>query len=104
MPNRNYQKGRQREYDVAERYRRRGYTVVRGAGSHDDLIAGKRGYVTQLIEVKATKTPYAGFGPEERKRMIERADRAGWMPVLVWWPYDRGGPRFLPKEVWPDHE
>lgn len=102
MPNNHYRRGRQREYDVAARYEERGYTVVRGAGSHDDLICGKRGYVTQLVEVKATKTPFSGFGPKERSRLIERAERAGWEPMLVWWPSDRKGPRYIPKEGWPD--
>lgn len=76
--------------------------MVRGAGSHDDLVVGKAGYGTILIEVKATKAgPYAGFPPAEREALLAKAHKAGWEAMLVWWPYDRQGPRFIPPSSWP---
>lgn len=55
-----------------------------------------------MIEVKATAAgPFSGFGPADRQALIEDAERAGWEPLLVWHPYDRKGPRFLPRETWP---
>ena len=44
MPNRNYIRGRQHEYDVKTLLEKAGYTVVRSAGSHSlfDLVAIKR--------------------------------------------------------------
>lgn len=84
-------------------YLKRGYYVVRGAGSKGgDLIAGRAGDPTLLIEVKATKAgPYAGFGPADRKALAEAAAKAGWTPLLVWWPMGRPHPRFIGQEGWP---
>lgn len=106
MPNRNKQRGTQRELDVKRVYEKRGYTVIRSAGSMGaaDLVAGKAGgYQTQLIEVKSgARGPWTGgFNAEARAEFAARAKKAGWLPVVVWWPYDRQGPRFLPEEAWP---
>ena len=98
-----YSRGAAREREVQKRYEKRGYMVVRGAGSKGgDLIAGKIGYPTLLIEVKTTAAgPWTGFGPAARKQMLDAAERAGWTPLLIWWPPHRK-PRYIPKEGWPN--
>jgi Holliday junction resolvase len=77
--------------------------VVRGAGSKGgDLIAGREGSPTLLIEVKATAAgPWSGFVPADRKAMLEAARKSGWEPLLVWWPTTRKHPRFIPAAGWP---
>lgn len=99
-----YARGAARERQLRERYEAKGYYVVRGAGSKGgDLIAGRSGSPTLLIEVKATAAgPWSGFGPADRTALIQAAERAGWEPLLVWWPMNRKHPRFVPKEGWPN--
>jgi Holliday junction resolvase len=100
--NRNYTRGRAREWDVQEHYERRGYVTVRGAGSKGcDVVALKAGFPVEWVEVKASKTPWSSFPPAERKAFLDAAERAGAKPVLVWWPSDRLGPRWLFPDAWP---
>jgi Holliday junction resolvase len=107
VPTNNRQRaGIRRERELKARYESKGWTVIRSAGSKGagDLVCGKAGYQTQVIECKTTAAgPFTGWSPSERSRFADDADRAGWLPVLVWWPYDRQGPRFYPgKDSWPD--
>lgn len=83
-------------------YAEKGYEVVRGAGSKGaDLIAGRDGE-TLAIEVKATKAgPFSGFGPADRAEMKAMCLRAGWKPVLVWWPANNPAPKMYPPSEWP---
>jgi len=69
MVNKNYQRGRAKEYRVKKNYEECGYYVVRAAGSHSvcDLIAMKNG-VTIPIQVK----PKDGYlTPKERHDIRE---------------------------------
>lgn len=70
MSNKNYQRGRAKEYRVKKKYEQCGYYVVRTAGSHGvcDLVAfGKAGNVLP-IQVK----PKSGYiSPLERKKIME---------------------------------
>lgn len=56
MPNRRYQKGREREYRTMEALKREGWLVSRSAASHGavDVFAAKDGRVL-LIQVKSGK-------------------------------------------------
>jgi len=77
----NYQRGAQREWELARRLRQQGYTVVRSAGSHGpaDLVAWN-GEVVRFIQVKADRAD-ALAAAEELKAMA-------WPPasrVEVWW-------------------
>jgi Holliday junction resolvase len=100
--NRNYTRGRAREWDVQDLYERRGYATVRGAGSKGcDVVAAKAGFPLIFCEVKATKTPWSSFPPAERKEFLDLCVTAGAEPMLCWWPYDRQGARWIPPSAWP---
>jgi Holliday junction resolvase len=80
-----------------------GWLVLRAAGSLGvgDLVAGKRGFPTRIVEVKSNiGSPYKNFSREERKHLIEEADRAGWEAWLAWWP-PRGQLTWTPSNLWP---
>lgn len=67
-----------------------------------DLIATKGGDIV-VWEVKSTAAgPFSDFGPAKREACIQAALRAGGSPCLVWWPYDRQGPRVYSLEQWPE--
>lgn len=95
--------GTQRERDVRKRLEADGWIVLRAAGSKGcgDLIAGKRGFPTRLIQVKGNGVnAYKTFVPAERKRLSEAAYQAGWEAWLVWWP-PRGACTWIPEGAWP---
>ncbi len=99
-----YARGAARERDLVKLLRAEGYSVNRTPGSHGvaDVIALKAGYVSQLIQLKTDKAgAFAHFGPAARRELAEEARRAGARAVLVWWPGDRKGPRFLREKDWP---
>jgi len=56
MPNKNYEKGRRKEYKICEKYKKEGYDIVqRTAGSHSpfDIIAiNKTLKIIKLIQSK----------------------------------------------------
>jgi Holliday junction resolvase len=56
MPNKNYEKGRRKEYKIVEKYRKRGYDIVqRSAGSHspiDVFAINKTTNIIKLIQCK----------------------------------------------------
>lgn len=91
-------RGRQRELDYIAHLISLGWEAFRvdGAG---DIVAGKDG-ITLLIQMKSTLTPWAHFGPQDRARLREAADRAGWIAVLVWWPKGRGVSKAKPIFEW----
>lgn len=103
---RNRRAGKQREQQWAEQLHHDGWEVgfvprIRGQQDYD-VIASKGGDVV-LWEVKSTKAgPFSDFGPAKREACLQAALRAGGSPALVWWPYDRQGPRVFPLEVWPE--
>jgi Holliday junction resolvase len=95
-------RGRQRELRYIDYLRERGWVALRVDGS-GDIVAGKDG-ITLLIQVKSTTDgPYKTFGPAERQRIIEDADRAGWFAALLWWPPGRGvqDAELIPESDWP---
>ncbi len=61
MPNKNYEKGRNKEYRVATHFRDRGYAIAqRTAGSHSpfDIIAiDPINKIIKLIQVKSSEMP-----------------------------------------------
>lgn len=97
--------GVKRERQVREKLEEDGWAVVRAAGSLGciDLVAGRRGE-TLAIEVKADDEkygPFNNFGPEKRQALISLAGKAGWAPVLAWWP-SRGQLRYIFPHDWPN--
>ena len=100
-----YRKGANRERQLCERLRDEGWVAVRTAGSHGcaDIVALKRGHAGRLIQLKAggvPNRPYAGFGPNDRQRLLTEAHKAGANAELCHWP-DRGKPKFYPSSLWP---
>lgn len=83
MPNKNYKRGRAKEYRIKKQLEHEGWFVIRSAGSHSpvDLIAlyraikGPAGILqVRLIQVK----PKSGYlKPEERKEKAELEARLG---------------------------
>ena len=105
MPNRGYIQGRQREWDLVEWYRQRGWIAVRSPGSLGavDVAAFKAGERPQLVQVKASLSNlFDGFGPAARERLIMEARIAGAVPFLCKWPHGSADqPQFIPEEDWP---
>lgn len=99
----NYKKGANRERQVLELLRSEGWYAERTAGSHGeaDVIALKAGHMPRLIQVKCTKSTYAGFNHEAREELRKMAEVAGGVAELCWWPTDRKGPRFIQSDQWP---
>lgn len=96
-------RGIQRERDLARQLQADGWYVLRSAGSlgSADLVAGRVGRHTRIIEVKSTsRGPFAGFPPAERQALVEAAAISGWEPWLVWWP-PRQKPQWIPVGEWP---
>jgi Holliday junction resolvase len=110
-----YARGAHRERDLVALLRKRGWVANRTAGSNGvaDVIALRQVHIPEgrelayarLIQVKTDKAaPFAHFGPQQRKELIEEARRAGADPVLVWWPGDGKGPRWYFAEDWPQEK
>ncbi len=65
-----------------------------------DVVAVRAGEI-RLVEVKSTRAgPFAGFGPADRRALLDAAEVAGGQAYLVWWP-PRHPPRWMPPEEWP---
>ena len=66
-----------------------------------DVVAVRAGEI-RLIEVKSTSapSPFSGFGPADRRALLDAAEIAGGQAFLVWWP-PRRGPRWIPPDEWP---
>ena len=84
----NYEKGRAFEYRVRRDLQRRGFAVVRSAGSKTpaDLVAGRRGYI---LLVQCTTSELCKDG-EDREKLVAMADLFGALPVMVWKDGNRG--------------
>ena len=98
-------RGIQRERDLVLRLRGEGWWAMRSPASKGavDVVALRPGVAPRFFEVKATAAgPYAGFLPADRAALLEEAEDAGASAWLVWWPYDRQGPRFIPADAWPN--
>jgi len=73
LPNKNYQKGRSKEYKIKKILEREGYIVLRTAGSHGfaDLVAiSKEERLIRFIQCKPDDFPKS----EENKLMEENSD------------------------------
>jgi Holliday junction resolvase len=110
MPNPGYRRGSQRERDVVDDLRDRGWIAFRTPASKGccDVVAMRRGETISagsdvlLIEVKTNKgRPFDNFRPNDRQRLLREAKQAGAEPLLYWWPGDRKGPRVIPASEWP---
>lgn len=77
-----------------------GFMVIHTKTGPIDILAWKPD-VIQAIQVKATKTPFSGFPPHERKLFLLFAQTLGAMPLLYWWPPDRQRPKIFPANTWP---
>ena len=76
MPNKNYQRGRAKEYRVKKKLEDAGLYVVRTAGSHGvcDLVAFGSGGLVIPVQVKS-KGGY--LTPLERKKIMEFETKTG---------------------------
>jgi Holliday junction resolvase len=104
-------RGLQRERDLVTRFRDEGMFAMRAPASkgevdvivvsgYDDYNNVRRPRV-RFFEVKSTKAgPYAGFGPEDRKALLNEAERVGAEAYLCWWPV-RKEPEFISSDHWP---
>lgn len=84
----NYRRGRTFEYRAKRDLERRGYVVVRSAGSRTpaDLVAGCQGRVLLVQCTTSGRSKDEG----DRARLREMAERFGAEPVLVWKDGRRG--------------
>jgi Holliday junction resolvase len=105
MAQSNKRKGTDRENKVKALLQSEGYIVCRAAASigSADLVALKHGERPKFIQVKCTKSQYAGFGPEEREQLLKDCLQAGANAYLYWWPTDRKGLRIIEPTEWPGY-
>jgi Holliday junction resolvase len=85
MTNAKYIKGRALEYRIATFFKRKGYFIIRAAGSHGvaDLVAVKKNKKPLFIQVKA------GTGTvdkDEHNALLGAALDAGAIPVIAYHP------------------
>jgi Holliday junction resolvase len=105
---RNKDFGHRRENKVREVLESQGWFVIRATGSLGcaDLVAVRKSYlkgycITRLIEVKATaSSPFSGFPPAERDRLIAVARQCGGTAWLIWWP-PRGEMKWYSEDKFP---
>ena len=65
MPNKNYVKGRRKEYDLVHRLRAKGYTAFRSAGSHSPIdVIGIDGGNKRIILIQAKPDSMSGKAKE----------------------------------------
>jgi Holliday junction resolvase len=95
-------RGIQRERQVADRLASEHWWVMRAAGSKGvaDLVCLKAGRKSMMLQVKSTKTPFAGFGPTDRAELLRAAEQAGARCFVVWWP-KHGKEVWLAPDEWP---
>ncbi len=82
MPSGNiYRQGRDFEYRVAANYRKRGWVVIRSAGSHSplDLVCAKGGEI-RLVQCKAGER---GLSSIECERLVVVANEFGGTAWVV---------------------
>ena len=81
MPNKNYQRGRRKEYKVCNQFRAAGFDIVqRTAGSHSpiDVIAiDKKKRIIKLIQAKPDNFPAS----QEKKLLLEHQELNGLFVV-----------------------
>lgn len=69
MPNKNYVKGRAKEYKIKRDFTKRGYTVLRTAGSHGfaDLVAVRSDGKIKFIQCKPDN-----FSKTEEQKLLDQ--------------------------------
>lgn len=84
--NKNYVRGRAFEYNIATLMRRKGYFVIRSAGSHgvSDLVAMKKGENPLLIQCKSGVS--LGLNVDEHNALLNTAIASGGVPILAFKP------------------
>lgn len=95
-------KGNEAENRVAAYLIGKGWLVgkrrtLKGGG---DILAIKPGYLPRLYECKATRDPWANFGPADRADLLATAEKFGAEAILALSP-TAGIPQFLPSNDWP---
>jgi len=80
--NKKYVRGRAFEYKIATIFRRKGYYVMRSAGSHGpaDLIAVKKGYLSLMIQCKTGETK---ISMQERDIFYLASKEAGVIAIVA---------------------
>ena len=111
--------GHTRERQIKKLLEEEGWFVIRAPGSLGvaDLVAIKKlttsfdlhgieesehRVVVRFIECKANEKggPYMNFRPEDRKELLEAAEKAGARAELAYWP-KRGNLVWIGSEAWP---
>ena len=109
--------GHQRERQIKKLLEEEGWFVIRAPGSLGvaDLVAVRRSPLNvasayglthlseaMFIECKANEKggPYMNFRPEDRKELLEAAEKAGARAELAYWP-KRGSLVWIGSEAWP---
>jgi Holliday junction resolvase len=73
--------------------------------SSDGISATVIGVEAMLLEVKSTAGgPWERFGPDDRRDLIETAERHGAEPWLYWWPPRRELQRIHSSEFPPNRQ
>lgn len=81
-------KGTKLEHEFKEYFEKWGYYCIRSAGSFDvDLIALKEGCLPLIVNVKWLRK-YCG--PAERLDLVQKADKAGGLPILAYKQITKG--------------
>lgn len=101
-----YRKGADAERSLRDDLEARGSVVVRGAGSKGksgaDLVelrtGGRR---PRLIQCKKTQTMWSGFGPAERRKLLDAAERVDAEAILAWTPPGTTKVVWVPPDCWP---
>lgn len=77
-----YEKGRTFEYKIKTYLTRRGYFVIRAAGSHGpaDLVAVRKGQRPMLVQCKKGT---ATVGKEEHNELFRAATQADAMAIII---------------------
>ena len=80
MPNKNYVKGRNKEYSICRELKKEGYDIVqRSAGSHSpiDVFAINKA----LKKIKFVQSKPDNFAESAKKKILEEC---GWMRGYFW--------------------
>jgi hypothetical protein len=73
MTNKNYKKGRKKEYKIKKLLEKEGYIVLRSAGSHGfaDLVAVRKPKEREVREIKFIQCKPENFRESERKKLLK---------------------------------
>lgn len=67
---------------------------------HATILALQAGSQPRLLYVTSGAHPFAAFTPSKQRHLLQRAEKAGAWPQVVWWP-DGGHPQRLDRNDWP---